>query len=77
MGVSELQMSGRIKNTDELEFAIFCIENLALRLKTDAEHIYTALIGLLLSLTPSTRGLELISAIIDTYLQYKGFKSIC
>ena len=40
---SGLQMNDRIKNTDELEFVIFCIENLALRLKTDAEHIYTAL----------------------------------
>ena len=40
---NRLQMSDRIKNTDELEFVIFCIENLALRLKTDAEHIYTAL----------------------------------
>lgn len=37
---SGLQMNDRIKNTDELEFVIFCIENLALRLKTDAEHIY-------------------------------------
>ena len=40
---SGLQMNDRIKNTDELEFAIFCIENLAIRLETDAEHIYTAL----------------------------------
>lgn len=40
---SGLQMNDRIKNTDELEFVIFCIENLALRLKTNAEHIYTAL----------------------------------
>ena len=40
---SGLQMNDRIKNTDELEFVIFCIENLALRLKTDAEHIYTVL----------------------------------
>ena len=40
---SWLQMNDRIKNADELEFVIFCIENLALRLKTDAEHIYTAL----------------------------------
>ena len=40
---SGLPMNDRIKNTDELEFTIFCIENLALRLKTDAEHIYTAL----------------------------------
>ena len=36
-------MRDRINNTDELEFAIFCIENLAARLKTDAEHIYTVL----------------------------------
>ena len=36
-------MGDRIKNKDELEFVIFCIENLALRLKTGAEHIYTAL----------------------------------
>ena len=43
MSGTGLQMNDRIKNTDELEFAIFCIENLALRLKTDAEHIYTAL----------------------------------
>ena len=43
MNDSGLQMSDRIKNTDELEFAIFCIENLAIRLKTNAEHIYTAL----------------------------------
>ena len=40
---SGLQMNDRIKNSDELAFMIFCIENLALRLKTDAEHIYTAL----------------------------------
>ena len=40
---SGLQMNDRIKNTDELEFVIFCIENLAIRLKTNAEHIYTAL----------------------------------
>ena len=43
MSGSGLQMNDRIKNADELEFVIFCIENLALRLKTDAEHIYTAL----------------------------------
>ena len=43
MSGSWLQMNDRIKNADELEFVIFCIENLALRLKTDAEHIYTAL----------------------------------
>ena len=43
MSGSGLQMNDRIKNADELEFAIFCIENLAIRLKTDAEHIYMAL----------------------------------
>ena len=43
MSGSWLQMNDRIKNADELEFVIFCIENLALRLKTDAEHIYTAI----------------------------------
>ena len=43
MSGSWLQMNDRIKNADELEFAIFCIENLAIRLETDAEHIYTAL----------------------------------
>ena len=36
-------MNNNIKNIDELEFAVFCIENLAIRLKTDDEHIYTAL----------------------------------
>lgn len=32
-----------IKNTDELEFAIFCIENIAIRLNINAEKIYNAL----------------------------------
>jgi len=36
-------MNTGIRNTDELEFAVFCIENLASRLQTDAEQIYTAL----------------------------------
>ena len=36
-------MNNNIKNIDELEFAVFCIENLAFRLQTDAEQIYTAL----------------------------------
>lgn len=39
MNGSWLQMNDRIKNSDELEFVIFCIENLAIRLETDAEHI--------------------------------------
>ena len=32
-----------IKNSDELEFAIFCIENIAARLGKSAEDIYTLL----------------------------------
>lgn len=32
-----------IKNSDELEFAIFCIENTASKLGVDAEHVYNAL----------------------------------
>lgn len=32
-----------IKNSDELEFAIFCIENIAARLGADAGKIYDAL----------------------------------
>ena len=36
-------MNNNIKNIDELEFAVFCIENLAGRLQMDAEQIYTAL----------------------------------
>lgn len=33
----------KIKNIDELEFIIFCIENVALRLGKNAEEIYKAL----------------------------------
>ena len=32
-----------IKNVDELEFAVFCIENIAIRLGKNAEEIYQAL----------------------------------
>ena len=32
-----------IKTTDELEFAVFCIENIAIRLGKDAEEIYQGL----------------------------------
>lgn len=32
-----------IKNLKELEFAVFCIENVAARLNTDAEKVYKAL----------------------------------
>lgn len=33
----------KIKNLDELEFAVFCIENIASRLGKNAEEIYRAL----------------------------------
>lgn len=32
----------KIKNSDELEFAIFCIENVAAKLGVDAERVYKA-----------------------------------
>lgn len=32
-----------IKNSNELEFAIFCIENVAARLGVEAQHIYRLL----------------------------------
>ena len=32
----------KIKNANELEFAIFCIENVAARLGVDAERVYQA-----------------------------------
>ena len=32
----------KIKNSDELEFAIFCIENVAAKLGVDAERVYQA-----------------------------------
>ena len=35
--------SASIKNTDELEFAVFCIENIAARLGKSAEEVYQAL----------------------------------
>lgn len=33
----------KIKSTEELEFAIFCIENIAKRLNVNAERVYEAL----------------------------------
>ena len=33
----------RIKNREELEFAVFCIENIASRLGKNAEEVYQAL----------------------------------
>ena len=32
----------RIKNSSELEFAVFCIENVAAKLGVDAERVYQA-----------------------------------
>ncbi len=34
--------NNNIKNISELEFAIFCIENVAKRLNAPAEKVYTA-----------------------------------
>lgn len=33
----------KIKNSNELEFAVFCIENVAAKLNVNAERIYQAL----------------------------------
>lgn len=33
----------KIKTTDELEFAVFCIENISIKLGKNAEEIYQAL----------------------------------
>ena len=33
----------RIKNSSELEFAVFCIENVAAMLGVDAERVYQAI----------------------------------
>ena len=33
---------GKIKNSRELEFVVFCIENVAVRLGVDAEQVYPA-----------------------------------
>ena len=35
--------NSKITNTDELEFAVFCIENIAIRLGKNAEEVYRAL----------------------------------
>ena len=32
----------KIKNSNELEFAVFCIENVATKLEIDAERVYQA-----------------------------------
>lgn len=38
-----MEFNRKIKNYKELEFAVFCIENIALRTGVDAEQIYKAL----------------------------------
>lgn len=35
---------GKIKNSRELEFAVFCIENVAAKLGVDAERVYRAFV---------------------------------
>ncbi|MBS4981648.1 MAG: DUF3791 domain-containing protein [Lachnospiraceae bacterium] len=37
-----MMMNEKIKNISELEFAVFCIENVAAKLGVDAEHVYQA-----------------------------------
>lgn len=38
-----MERKGTIKNSEELEFAAFCIENIALSLNADVEQVYKAL----------------------------------
>ena len=40
---SNNQENEKIKNSSELEFAVFCIENVAAKLGVDAERVYQAL----------------------------------
>ena len=37
-----MKPDGKIKNSGELEFAVFCIENVAAKLGIDAERVYQA-----------------------------------
>ncbi len=37
-----MMTNGKIKNSNELEFAVFCIENVAAKLGVDAERVYQA-----------------------------------
>ena len=37
-----MMTDGKIKNSNELEFAVFCIENVAAKLGVDAERVYQA-----------------------------------
>lgn len=38
-----MDIAGSIKNKDELEFVIFCIENVAIKLNIDAKKVYSAI----------------------------------
>lgn len=38
-----MKFDGKIKNSTELEFAVFCIENIAQRVGADAVRVYDAL----------------------------------
>ena len=38
-------MGGKIKNSNELEFVVFCIENVATKLGVEAERVYQAFTG--------------------------------
>nr|WP_300846806.1 DUF3791 domain-containing protein [uncultured Acetatifactor sp.] len=37
-----MMSDGKIKNSEELEFAVFCIENVAAKLDVDAKRVYQA-----------------------------------
>lgn len=38
-----MNLEGTIKNSNELEFVVFCIENIAIHLGIDASQVYKAL----------------------------------
>ncbi|WP_330392123.1 DUF3791 domain-containing protein [Enterocloster clostridioformis] len=42
-GALAMLNNSKITNTDELEFAVFCIENIAIKLGKNAEEVYQAL----------------------------------
>ena len=42
-GISAMLEDAKIENTNQLEFAVFCIENIAIRLEKNAEEIYKML----------------------------------
>lgn len=43
MEVKKMSYEPNIQSSKELEFAVFCIENVARRLQTNAEQVYAAL----------------------------------